>query len=94
MADAAKVLVTNFGVEEEKFSFNLVTKLRAAGINADMYPTQAKLGKQFEYADKKKIPFVAVIGADEMANNVVNLKDMVSGEQAKYSVEELIGKLS
>lgn len=93
MADAAKVLVTNFGVEEEKFSFNLVTKLRAAGINADMYPTQAKLGKQFEYADKKRIPFVAVVGADEMANNVVNLKDMVSGEQAKYTVEELIGKL-
>jgi histidyl-tRNA synthetase len=58
-----------------------------------MYPTQAKLGKQFEYADKKKIPFVAVIGADEMANNVVNLKDMVSGEQAKYSVEELIEKV-
>ncbi len=94
MADAAKVLVTNFGVEEEKFSFNLVTRLRAAGINADMYPTQAKLGKQFEYADKKKIPFVAVVGADEMANNVVNLKDMVSGEQAKYSVEELIGRLA
>lgn len=93
MADAAKVLVTNFGVEEEKFSFNLVTKLRAAGINADMYPTQAKLGKQFEYADKKRIPFVAVVGADEMANNVVNLKDMVSGEQAKYSVEELIEKV-
>jgi histidyl-tRNA synthetase len=93
MADAAKVLVTNFGVAEEKFSFNLVTKLRAAGINADMYPTQAKLGKQFEYADKKKIPFVAVIGADEMANNVVNLKDMVSGEQAKFTVEELIEKV-
>jgi histidyl-tRNA synthetase len=94
MADAAKVLVTNFGVEEEKFSFNLVTKLRAAGINADMYPTQAKLGKQFEYADKKRIPFVAVVGADEMANNVVNLKDMVSGEQAKFTVEKLIGRLA
>ena len=93
LADAAKVLVTNFGIDEEKYSFNLVTKLRAAGINADMYPTQAKLGKQFEYADKKRIPFVAVVGADEMANNVVNLKDMVNGEQAKYTVEELIGKL-
>jgi histidyl-tRNA synthetase len=93
LADAAKVLVTNFGVEEEKFSFNLVTKLRAAGINADMYPTQAKLGKQFEYADKKKIPFVAVVGADEMANNVVNLKDMVSGVQEKFTVDELIEKL-
>jgi histidyl-tRNA synthetase len=94
MADAAKVLVTNFGVEEEKFSFNLVTRLRAAGINADMYPTQAKLGKQFEYADKKKIPFVAVVGADEMATGRITLKDMVSGVQEKYFVDELIGKLS
>lgn len=94
MADAAKVLVTNFGIEEEKFSFNLVTRLRAAGINADMYPTQAKLGKQFEYADKKKIPFVAVVGTDEMATGRITLKDMVSGVQEKYFVDELIGKLS
>jgi histidyl-tRNA synthetase len=93
MADAAKVLVTNFGVDEEKFSFNLVTRLRAAGINADMYPTQAKLGKQFEYADKKKIPYVAVVGADEMATGRITLKDMVSGVQEKHFVDELIGKL-
>lgn len=93
MADAPRVLVTNFGVEEEKFSFNLVTQLRAAGINADMYPTQAKLGKQFEYADKKKIPYVAVIGADEMQSNTINLKDMVSGVQEKFTAEELVAKL-
>jgi len=93
MADAPRVLVTNFGVEEEKFSFNLVTQLRAAGINADMYPTQAKLGKQFEYADKKKIPYVAVIGADEMQSNTINLKDMVSGVQEKFTAEQLVAKL-
>jgi histidyl-tRNA synthetase len=93
LADAAKVLVTNFGVEEEKYSFNLVTKLRAAGISADMYPTQAKLGKQFEYADKKKIPYVAVIGTEEVQNNLINLKDMVSGVQEKFTAEELIEKL-
>ncbi len=93
MADAPRVLVTNFGIEEEKFSFNLVTQLRAAGINADMYPTQAKLGKQFEYADKKKIPYVAVIGADEMQSNTINLKDMVSGVQEKFTAAELVEKL-
>ena len=93
MADAPKVLITNFGVEEEKYSFTLATKLRAAGINADMYPTQAKLGKQFEYADKKKIPFVAVVGSEEMQTGNITLKDLQTGTQEKYTLEQLIEKL-
>lgn len=93
MADAPKVLITNFGVEEEKYSFTLATKLRAASINADMYPTQAKLGKQFEYADKKKIPFVAVVGSEEMQTGNITLKDLQTGTQEKYTLEQLIEKL-
>ena len=90
---STKILFVNFGAEEEKHCLQLVTKVRAAGINAELYPDQAKMKKQMSYADSKKIPFVAIIGSEEIKEQKIMLKNMVSGDQEKISLEELIKKI-
>jgi histidyl-tRNA synthetase len=89
-----KLLLAHFGEAEQLYCLGLVSQLRAAGINAEVYPDVVKkIGKQFEYADKKQIPFVAVVGATEMANRTVMLKDMSVGTQEELSMEAVIKKL-
>ncbi len=88
-----KLLFANFGEIEEIYSLPILRQIRQAGINAEIYPEAAKMKKQFKYADDKKIPFVAIIGADEMANGTIALKNMQSGEQANVRLEELISQL-
>jgi histidyl-tRNA synthetase len=90
---STKVLFANFGEKEERYCMQLLRRLRDAGINAEIYPESAKMKKQFKYADDKHIPFVAVVGDEEMSNQVVSLKNMLSGEQTQHTVEELIEKL-
>ena len=89
----SKLLSANFGETEEIYSLPILRQIRQAGINAEIYPEAAKMKKQFKYADDKKIPFVAIIGADEMANGTIALKNMQSGEQANLRLEELISQL-
>ena len=90
-----KVLFVNFGNEEEKYSLSLLSKLRNAGINSEIYPdAAAKMKKQMSYADAKKIPFVVLIGAEEMQTGKLTLKNMLSGEQEKVEVDELIKRLN
>lgn len=89
-----KILLANFGEAELMHCVGLVSKLRALGINAEVYPDVVKkIAKQFEYADKKQIPFVGVVGGNEMANNTVMLKNMVSGTQEEVSFEKLVESL-
>ena len=93
-SDSTQLLFVNFGKEEEKFCMSLLAKVRAADINSELYPDQAKLKKQFAYADDKKIPFVAVIGDEEMKTNTITLKDMTSGEQHKgLTIEQVIERM-
>lgn len=92
-AVTTKILLTNFDAEAEAYCLPILRKLRNAGINAEIYPEAAKLKKQFEYADRKKIPYVCVVGSEEMQTGLLNLKDMQSGEQTKVSIEEIIQKL-
>jgi histidyl-tRNA synthetase len=89
-----KVLLTNFDSEAESYSLPILKKLRDVGINAEIYPEAAKLKKQFEYADRKKIPFVLVVGSEEMQSGLLNLKNMTSGEQDKMNINEIIIKLN
>jgi histidyl-tRNA synthetase len=91
---STKVLFANFGDQEEKHSMKLLRQLRDAGINAEIYPENAKMKKQFKYADDKQIPYVAVIGEEEMNKQVVSLKHMLSGEQTVLTIEELIEQLT
>ena len=89
-----KILLANFGEAELMHCVGLVSKLRALGINAEVYPDVVKkIAKQFEYADKKQIPFVGVVGGNEMANNTVMLKNMVSGTQEEVGFEKLVESL-
>jgi len=89
-----KILLANFGDAELMYCVGLVSKLRAAGINAEVYPDVVKkIAKQFEYADKKQIPFVGVVGGNEMANNTVMLKNMVTGTQEEVNFDKLVQSL-
>lgn len=89
-----KVLFVNFGLKEEQFCLPLLSHLRAAGINSEIYPEAAKMKKQMSYADDKKIPFVVLIGEEEIQNGTLSLKNMVSGEQRKLPVAELVSTLT
>ena len=88
-----KILITNFGENEENFAIKQLAKLREAGISAELYPSSAKLKKQMTYANNLNIPYVALIGSDEISNNKLTIKDMVLGNQESLSIEDLIKKL-
>ncbi|MGD9929466.1 MAG: histidine--tRNA ligase [Mangrovibacterium sp.] len=89
-----KVLFVNFGEQEEAFCLPILSKLRQAGVNAEIFPEAAKIKKQMTWADRKNIAWVAVVGEQEMAEGKVNLKNMKTGDQKLVSPEELINILS
>jgi histidyl-tRNA synthetase len=68
----------------------LIQKLRKAGIKAELFPGSAKMKKQMSYADDKKIPYVALVGDEEISSGLISLKRMTSGEQTKLSFEEIL----
>ena len=88
-----KVLFSNFDVEAEKYALPLLQEIRQAGIAAELYPAAAKLKKQMSYADAKNIPFVILIGSDEMQSGLLTLKDMQSGDQQKLPLGEIRTRL-
>lgn len=90
---SVKVLFVNFGEKEAAHAASIVRKLREAGVSAELYPDAIKMKKQMGYADTEGIPYVALIGESEIAEGVVNLKDMLSGTQEKVSINELAEKL-
>ena len=85
---ATRALFVNFGKEEEKYCLKLLASLRSAGIPSELYPENAKLKKQMEYANRKNISFVILIGKDEMESGKITLKDMRSGEQKLCTLDE------
>lgn len=91
--EGTRVLFANFGGEDEKYSLKLLKQVRDAGIAAEIYLDAVKMGKQFKYADAKKIPFVAIIGENERKTNTITLKNMQSGEQFAVGFAELLEKI-
>ncbi len=89
-ASASQILFTYFSVEGQKQAFTYCNILRKEGIKAEVYPDVMKIKKSFEFADKKEIPFVAVLGDDELLNNQISLKDMKNGDQQLISISQLI----
>lgn len=89
-----QALVTIFNESLEEISIETAKKLRARGINTELYPTNAKLEKQLKYADRKKLQFVIIIGEEEVANGKVVVKNLVSGEQSTVSLEEAVSIIS
>jgi len=84
-----RILFVNFGEKEESFCLSLLRQLRSEGINAEIYPEAAKMKKQMTYADRKKIPFVALVGENEIKEGTVSLKNMATGEQTTIKTTEL-----
>ena len=89
-----QLLFVNFGEAEEKYCLPIVAEARKHGINTELYPSSAKLKKQFDYANSNNIPFVAVAGNDEVAEKSIMLKDMRTGTQEKIYLNEFIEKIS
>lgn len=80
-ANAAAVLFANFGAEESVVAYKWVAKLIASGVRAELYPDASKLKKQFDFADKKGIGYLALVGTNEMTASEIPLKNLATGEQ-------------
>jgi histidyl-tRNA synthetase len=92
-SDSTKLLFINFGTDEAAFCMKLAAQLRSEKINTEVYPDSAKIKKQMSYADAKKIPFVALIGSEEIKNNTVTVKNMQSGEQFQCPSADLANRI-
>ncbi|MCF8232281.1 MAG: histidine--tRNA ligase [Bacteroidales bacterium] len=88
------VLFVNFGEKETDFCLPVVEKLRKAGVATEIFPQAAKMKKQMTYANNKGIPYVALVGEEELNNGQISLKNMASGQQTRYSPEELVKELA
>ncbi len=88
-----KVLFVNFGEAEALFSMKAIAELRKNNIKAELYPDNAKMKKQMNYANKREIEFVVIVGSQEIEKNEFTLKNMISGEQTNCSLQELVKKL-
>ena len=92
-----KVLFINFGKDEALESLKAITRLRAEGVNAELYPDLNTSGKQMKkqmnYANKREIPFVVLVGEEELKANLFTLKDMSTGRQEKLNLSDLLSRL-
>ena len=93
-SSATTVMFTNFGTAEAAASLKMAKQLRAAGISAEVYPESAKMKKQMGYADALNVPFVAIVGETELAENKLMLKEMATGNQQLLSIEQAIDFLA
>ena len=94
LQSTTQILFAAFGTDELHYALQWAKALRATGKTVEVYPEPTKMKKQMSYADAKQIPFVAIVGGDEMAQNKVMLKNMVSGEQELVEFEELVKLLN
>ena len=87
---STKVLFVNLGEAEAMASLCAVNRLRSAGVSAEIYPDAAKMKKQMEFANRRAIPYVAIIGSNELEQGVVTLKDMSAGTQTTVSIDKIV----
>jgi histidyl-tRNA synthetase len=86
----SKALFINYGESEALYAMKAINELRQTGIKVELYPDNTKLAKQFQYADKRNIPFAVMAGDQEMNSNTYTLKNLQTGEQKALSLEELL----
>lgn len=89
-AESTNLLFACFGDEELRYAFRMAETTRGANIATEIYPSPVKMKKQLAYADAKHIPFVAIVGSDEMADNTAMLKNMTTGEQQKMAIDDIV----
>ena len=91
--NATQLLFVNFGEKEAAYCLPVLSAARDAGIRAEIYPDSAKMKKQMSYANDKNIPFVAIVGENEMNEGKLTLKNMTTGEQSLVTPEELLAAI-
>jgi histidyl-tRNA synthetase len=94
LKSATRVLFANMGAQEAAYALGVAQALREAGVAVEVYPDSAKLKKQFDYADRKAIPFLSINGETEMAAGTVQIKNLASGEQRSFARTDLAGILA
>lgn len=94
LSAGVQVLLAAFDEATHEYAFGCAARLRAAGLSVELYPEPGKLKKQFEYAAKRNVPFVAIVGETEMQSGTLMLKDQKTGEQRAVTVEEAAGMVS
>ena len=93
LACSTKVLFVNLGAAEEEASMRLLSELRNNEITAEIYPESSKMKKQMEYANRRGIPYVVIIGSNELAQGIATVKNMRTGEQSEVAFAELVSAL-
>lgn len=88
--NGTELLFVNFGDKEAAYCLPILTKVREAGVRAEIYPDASKMKKQMGYANDKQIPFVAIVGENEMNEGILTLKNMTTGEQSLVTPDELL----
>lgn len=94
LSQSTQLFFVNFGEKEESYVLPLLQKARENGIRAEIYPEWAKMKKQMKYANQKNIPYVLVVGEEEMNSGQLSLKNMKTGEQEKIDFNELIERIA
>ena len=89
VTSTTRLLFANMGSDELKYLIPVVKSLREAGVSCEIYPEQTKLKKQFDYADKKFIPFLSIVGGNEVADGVINIKNLSTGTQQSFAKDDL-----
>ena len=93
LKSTTKLLFANMGPAELAYILPTASELREKGVSVEIYPDAAKLKKQFDYADRKSIPFLSITGENEVSGNVINIKDLRSGEQKAFAKDDIEGML-
>lgn len=94
LAESVQIMLASFDEPSFEYAFRCITELRKAGVSAELYPEPGKLKKQFEYAAKRSIPYVAIIGETEMQTGTLMVKNQKTGEQAAMTVEQAVALLA
>ena len=93
LGTSATLLFANMGAAEISYVLPVAAELRSRGVSVEVYPEPSKLRKQFDYADRKSIPFLSICGAEEAASSVIQIKNLSSGEQRSFSSEDITSML-
>ena len=92
--DSTQVIFINFGETEALYCMKAIKELRGNGVNAELYPSSAKMKKQMNYANKRSIPYVVLVGSQEIESNLYTVKNMENGDQQTLNLDGLLLAIS
>lgn len=88
--ETTKVMFVNFGANEELESLKLLSNLRESGVSAEIYPDSSKMKKQMDYANRRRVPYVVIIGESELQERKATIKNMIDGNQDSVEFDEIV----